>query len=400
MANAMGLYLQAQTAGFDRAAVLRHVRAAQYVTSVVLDDLQLAVELGIPYAIYRKYGCEPQPDRNDQNAGFAAADRIFEQLVSWRRTSPGSENVHFLINNEQGFGVGVSWMYNRLIMRCATEMNPPIGLVIGNWASGAVKCGQAGEPNAWIDAGEPILRAMDAYKNKQLPNGSKAFVIGNHDYTSLTPWIAANGGAFQNKTTWDDRPLSIDWTKPQWHLGRMIQGMMAACKHFGIPTYPPVIITESLFDTMDDVINRLGPIALAPDADKPRGWRSLKPQWAKWYPGVDPAVHLARCHVWAWETIYKPLGFVIGTTNYCYGNTGDWWTFRVDEPDGAPYLQAMEAYNQPTPIPTRVPTPDPVPVPIPPADSVTISREQFALFRQRVDELTKQVDGWIIGSSD
>lgn len=372
MRNPIGLHAQAQSKDFNRTAFLRHAKAANYTTCTVLDDLTLAIDLakqGMPYPVFRSYAWEPQPDGNTPEAGRAAGDNAFGQLVAWRKTHPGSENVLFMVNCERGFGLGVSWMYVRLIQRCATEVSPPIGLVVGNWASGAVKCGQAGEPNAWIDAGEPLLRALEKYGNVRLPNGSKAFVLGVHEYTAIHAWIASNGGRHQNTPLWKDRPLAIDWSLPQWHLGRMAQGVMKACQHFKIAEYPAMMVTECLFDTMNDVIDRLGVLKLAPGYDKPRGWRSLVPQWKEWYPGRDPAAVLADMHIWTWETIYAPLGFVIGAHTYSYGNTGTWESFQVDKPDGAAYLSRMETYR-PATSPTLPPqTP---PIPDPPAPPVVI----------------------------
>lgn len=362
MANPCGLLISAQGKDFNRSACIQHVQTAQYTTCSVLDDLTLAIDLHIPYAVFRSYPFEPQPKGNDQNAGFAAADLAFGQLMAWRKSHPGSENVLFMVNCEQGFGIGVSWMYARLIQRCATEVNPPIGLVVGNWASGAVKCGQGNEPNAWIDAGEPILRAMEKYGDKTLPNGSWAFVLGVHEYTALFAWIASNGGKHEQTPRWENRPQLIDWSLPQWHLGRMAQGIMEACDHFKIQRIPRMIVTECLFDTMNDVIDRLGPIRLAPGYDKPRGWRSLVPQWMEWYPGKDPAEVLADQHIWTWETIYKPLGFVIGTHTYIYERTDDpnWISFQVDEADALAYRRKMESYGKTT-SPPPLPDPDPEP---------------------------------------
>jgi hypothetical protein len=384
--NPLGIHIQAQGKNFNRAALLEHVQKAQYVTCTVLDDLQLTIDLHIPYGVFRSYTFEPSPDGNTMSAGHEAADTAFGQLMGWRETHPGSANVLFAINTERGFGIGVSHMYAHLIERCATEVNSPIGLVVGNWASGSIKCGQAGEPNAWIDAAEPLLRALDKHKDKRLPNGSKAFVIGCHEYTSIHAWIASNGGAYEQKPLWKDRPLAIDWTKPQYHLGRMAQGVMAACKHFGIADYPPMIITECLFDDMADVSSRIPNLKLAQGYTKPRGWRSLVPQWAEWYPGKDAAEVLADFHIWTWETVYAPLGFVIGTHTYCYSNTGTWASFQVDEPDGKAYRDRMEAYRSPAVDPTpTVPLPPPPVFPDPTVPPPTETSKQIAALRMALE---------------
>lgn len=353
MPNPCGLHIQAAGQRFNRIACLQHVKAADYVTCTVLDDLQLAIDLNIPYAVFRAYTFEPMPADSSDGAAREAAREAMKQIRGWVQTHGNNRNVLFMVNCEQGWTIERNMMYTYMIEDSASDPGGPIGLCVGNYASGAIKAGQGGEPNHWRDQAEPLLRALAKHKNTRLPNGSHAFVLGDHYYTGIFPWIAVNGGEKNRQPRWEDRPTTIDWNKPQWHLGRGAQGIMKACAEWGIEP-PPMIITECLIDDMNDVAYTFGNrdigdtgLKLAAGYNKARGWRSLIPQWQEWYPGHDPGEVLADMTIWAWETIYGPLGFVIGSHTYTYsdasGQTNQWVSFTVD--DSPEYLRKMEAYR-------------------------------------------------------
>lgn len=304
MPNPCGLHIQAAGQRFNRDALIQHVRAADYVTCTVLDDLQLAIDLNIPYAVFRAYSFEPMPADQSDGAARDAARKAMEQIRGWVQTHNNNRNVLFMVNCEQGWSPARNMMYTYMIEDSANDPGGPIGLCVGNYASGAIKAGQGGEPNHWHDQAEPLLRTLAKYKDKRLPNGSHAFVLGDHYYTGIFPWISVNGGEKNRQPRWEDRPLSIDWAKPQWHLGRGVQGIMKACAEWGIEP-PPMLITESLIDDMDDVAYTFGDrnsrntgLKLAPGYEKARGWRSLVPQWGEWYANRDAGEVLADMTIW------------------------------------------------------------------------------------------------------
>lgn len=367
MPNPLGLAIQAQTLGFNRQALLDHVRAADYLTCSVLDDLTLAIDLHIPYAVFRSYPFEPTSLADNDGAAREAAKTAMAKIRGWVQTHPGGRDVLYQVNCEQGFSLTRNRMYAYMIEDAANDPGGTIGLVVGNYASGAIKAGQGNEPNQWLTEAEPLLRALDKYRDKRLSTGAHAFVLGEHYYTGLFPWISANGGAHRLNPRWEDRPLAIDWNRAQWHLGRGLQGILKACQVWGIQP-PPMLITECLIDDMDDVAYTFGSrntgdtgLKLAAGYKKARGWRSLIPQWGIWYPGRDAAEVLADMTIWSWETIYAPLGFVIGTHTYCYGDgsqaANQWISFRVDLDDGKGYRKKMESYRS-APKPATGPLPE------------------------------------------
>lgn len=369
--NPCGLMIQ--PGNVNKAEILRHVKAAGYNTCSVLDDRKLTIDLNIPYGVFRDFNFEPEPGNNPEEAAKSA----IRHIRSWERL-PGQENIYIMVNCERSFTKERLDMYAHMAL-IASRLNPSIGFVFGNFASGAIKSGQGPknivntkgevihtnnnrilptnreiangwrERNEWYEKAEFFIRTLHSLRHVKLPLGTPAFILGTHDYTGIHPWIAVNEAENWNKPLWEYRPSSIDWSKPQWHLGRTDQALMQCYAAWNIPKEEaiPVIKTESLLDDMDDVAYLFGNRATGNTGlklhrgfpmweqfNKSRGFRSLRPQYADWYPGRDLYAIYADMVVWTWETIYAPLEWVIGTHTYCYGdNSGSqnkWWSFRVD----------------------------------------------------------------------
>lgn len=371
----------------------KHVDASDYTAVCIIDHQETASKLNLPYNIFRAFGYEPHPTQlpatatEQQRIAQARADakKIFDKVLPWALQYP---NTHIYINNEVDFTKARLDMYAELIhltMAWAQQnATKPIGYVFGNFASGSIKCGQGPrhiidektkqvihtndntvaptgeeilkgwrEPNHWISNGERFLRALHQYRNEKTVHGGYAFILGDHQYTMFTPWYSTDGGDFVNVFNWKDRPKRIDWAKAQWHIGRTAQALMQASKVFGI-SMPWMIITESLIDFMDDVDERINL------GFKPRGYKTYANVWKQWFPDFDTVEEAyAEMLIWAWETVYAPLGNVLATLTFSYGSTGDWGTYQVDVPAGNEYLAIMEDYRY---IP--LPTVDEIPLPV------------------------------------
>lgn len=359
-----------------------HVRAAEYTAVLCIDNQQVASQLNRPYNIFRAYGYEPAPSNGTDKAVTEAAEAVFKKALPWAQQYP---NTHIYINNEVDFTKARLDMYAEIIrldVEWAQKNNTqPIGFVFGNFASGAIKSGQGPrqiienkkvihendnsiaptaeelnkgwrEPNHWITNGEKFLRAMHKYRDVKTVSGGYAFILGDHQYTMFTPWYSTDGGDYVNVFDWKNRPRKIDWMKAQWHIGRTAQALMQAAKHFGI-TSPWMIITESLIDYMNDVASRLDL------GFKPRGYKTYANVWKQWFPDFDTVEEAyAEMIIWAWETVYAPLGNVLATLTYSYGSTGDWGTYQIDVPADNEYLSTMEDYRW-IPIPTNEEVPLP-----------------------------------------
>lgn len=342
--NPCGLHIQAQAPNVDRSKLIAHLRAANYGTVTILDDYKLAMELTdiLPGAVivHRAFEePEPGPPRG------ASADVIKKHAVDyfqskkakeWGANDPRAKKVILNVNCECDWSRERCDWYAYMIEEAARF---DIGLVVGNWAAGVIKSGMGSDPNAWLTDAELLLRTIAKYRDRN------KYFIGLHEYSTFYVWAVMNGLAPERKDGWkfENAPKQIDWNQPQWHIGRCI-GLVRACEKFGIAK-APILITECSLDDMQDISKRM-PVKLAPGYSAPRGWRSLVPQWAEWYPGRDPGEIYADMNIWVWEKVYKPLGCVVGSHAYCYGDaSGDkhlWKSFLVEDSPG--YLQRMEKY--------------------------------------------------------
>lgn len=313
--NPIGVVALPQGLGFNRDSFLRHVRESNMKCAVVLDDLPLCAELGIPLPIYRSYTFEPNPVKNPKEAARNAVNHI--------TSTPRFSEVLWQINNEPDVTQERFDMYAEMIRIIATEALP-IRCVFGNFASGSVKCGQGGDSNEWLTKGESFLDILS--RNPQ-------HFIGVHEYTSYYPWYVSDGGKYMAHTTWKNRPSHLDWSLPQWHLGRNSQGIKSACDAlFLLP--PKVIVTEALIDRMNDVVRE-------PNLN---GYKTYLSRWAVQFPEYSLGELYSEFLIWAWETVYAKAPVPVeAVTTFCYGNTGNWGNYNVA--DDAAYLKGMEEYR-------------------------------------------------------
>lgn len=363
MINPIGYLIQAQNLP-DRQALLYHLAKANPTTVSILDDYALCVQIKnlLPdcIVVHRDYNFEP---------AYGYSDNTFHSFLN----NLPDKRIVLMVNCEQGFDSTRVTMWVRL-MELAHDRG--YRLCVGNASSGSVKCGQGDDPNEWLTIGSPLLDAFVTYPEH---------FLGFHEYTLPFAWGVSNG-------TYGDPqhpPNVLDWTKPQWHIGRNVQGIAAACAALKIAP-PKCIVTEGVFDSMNDIVEHFGM--------KADGWKTLQLKWAEWYPLEHSGNVLADQHQWAWEKAYAPCGFVVGIHVFTWGSASDkWHNYRVD--DNPKYLKRMEVYR---PFAVGIPTPAPIPVPpvvLPPKPPETaqptprvLTMAQIMAFKAWREELQEAVD--------
>lgn len=329
--NPIGVVALPQGRGFNRDSFLRHVRESNMKCAVVLDDLQLCKDLHIPYPIYRSYTFEPNPGNSPETALASA-----KNAVNFIASQPGYSEVIWHINNEPDV-TNLRFNMYAFMMEEIGDRKLPIRCVFGNFASGSVRCGQGTDENEWITKAEMFLFSLETYTQH---------FIGVHEYTSYYPWYVSDGGKYMSNTTWKNRPTKLDWSLPQWHLGRNSQGIAEACAHHGVKL-PRMLVTEALIDRMNDVVRER----------ELNGYKTYRDRWAVQFPEYSLGELYSEFLIWAWETIYvqSPVP-VEAVATFCYGNTGNWDNYDV-APDPA-YLRGMEEYRY---APPEAPVPQPAP---------------------------------------
>lgn len=332
MKNPIGLHVQAQA--IDRTKFLSHFSKANYGTVTILDDVKLAIQLATDHpdciVVERTSTFEPAPV-----GGIAQLENHIAFLKS---QSTNWNKVYINLNCEQGFNPDRVAFWTAAVL---TASRLGAKLVIGNMASGTVRSGMGSDSNDWLLA-ESLFKVLEAHPEH---------LIGIHEYTQFFPWAVSNGQSPVTRASWDKRPSSIDWSLPQWHIGRLY-GIVEACDSLGLKV-PNVLVTEAILDDMDDIAYLFGDRKAGItnirtwDGGKARGWRSLSPQWSIWFPGMDQGKLYADMLIWAWETVYMPLGFVKGMHVYCYGDASgraNWSSFTVDSSPS--YLTQIEEYGK------------------------------------------------------
>ncbi len=359
--NPCGIHVQPRDPRFNRQEFIDHCIKAQYTTVSVLDDFQLAMDLTdalpnayIVHRIYEKLEPGPRkvgpwanaPETNDPALIKTDAINYLESRRSeWADSDPRAKKVYLNISCDGGGSRSQNEWYEEM-MNYSIALD--ICLVIGNWGSGRLQEGQGADPNWWLTDGAELLRTMAKYKDTGL------FILGLHEYTTFYAWAVSDGLAPERVNGWkfENAPALVDFTKPQWHIGRMY-GMVKACQSLSIEC-PKVIITEGLLDDMQDISKRM-PVKLQAGAKSVRGWWTLEPQFREWYPTIDPGEVYARMGTWAWEAVYAPMGCVVGTTGFTWNDASgsDYESFRIDN-SGA-YRKYMENYAVPVSTPPSYP---------------------------------------------
>lgn len=333
--------------------VLSHCQQAHYSTVSVLDAnafaARLQKEVGIPYVVTRLFAWEPNPPDGASTSELKSFSIQKYQDVLNILADGKNSNVHVMVNCEQGHRQDRFVMYSEMIHQAMS--NPkPAGMVFLNASVGTINSGFWGQSNEWEDKTRlEFLKLLDKYRDVRLESGAYAFVLGVHNYSSMYPWIATNGGAFQIPNWQVADGLRLDWSTPQDHLGREIQGIRRALgygwdrvRQQWAPTtqslkrddgslvrMPWMIVTEELIDALGDV-KKIHPGVIASGADSVSGFHTLREQWEKvWFPSESFDATYARMRCWAWEKVYGPQRHVIGTHAFMLGNTGGWANYNL-----------------------------------------------------------------------
>ncbi len=341
----------------DRQRIIDWHRTAQPAWTLVLDDTSLVRDIKNvspkTEVIYRAYpggGDESIWQRLSPEQWVAEARRKSEGLGCW---------VYCL--NEPGFGDDV---LNWLCKVIDIAMPAGLKLVIGNFSVGTP------EPGAW---GSPAAVNLLSRLNKHRAN----LVLGLHEYAVGVITSGFVGGAptelyieghlahrdFISPANWPGRNEALNTT--MWHVGR-VKFLLNACRKMGINP-PRVVMTECGFDslTSDPSTDLRRWIASLPTNEgEIRGWRSLRPYWAKVYPQWSHEQAYFEALKYAWNTIYAGTT-VEGMVVYCYGHAdAQWASFDVE---GAGALLNLLGDFSNTPAPPVSPPPQPPPPPFPPA---------------------------------
>ncbi len=363
--NPCGLHVESRDNRFDRRVFFDHIILANYSTLAFMDDFQLAMDSQgvlpnavISHRVYEKDNPGPPligswagaPQTNDHEAiKVSAMAYINSREAEWANPNPLAKQIYLNVNCEPTFTRSQCEWYVEMMHYCAPK---GIRLLLGNFGSGRVKSGQGDDPNEWLTDGAELLQTFYKYQHTGL------FLLGLHEYTTFYAWAVSNGQAPERPDGYkfENAPNPVDFTKPQWHIGRLY-GVVTACQKLNPPIDPPnIVISEALLDDMQDISKRMT-VSLKKGLKSPNGWWTLEPQFRQWYPNRDPGEVYAGMSQWTWEAVYAPLGCVIGINNFTWNDASskDWENFRVD--NSIPYRKSMEAYRPMSVLPVYVKDP-------------------------------------------
>lgn len=366
--NPCSVFIQGQGMGDgEMAQTVEHIFRANYSTVSVMDNFGLCSRIKdrVPDCdtIYRASGFEPSPTGDNKKV-----------MADYLKTAPPDKRIRLMVNCENGFSP------DRVKAACDyIDVANDNGwkLCVLNTGSGTVRSGQlkgdgTHEINEWSTIGAPLLRKLAENPDQG---------VGVHNYTSVFVWIVANGTyTFQKH----DQPPEIDWKLAQWHMGRDLQGINAACDMLGVA--PPLqFITECWVDQMNDIQeNPSNPY----HQYKSNRWRNLIEPWKTLYPGKEAEDILAEQFMWVWENVFAKFGRgrVAGMHFFTWLSTalsqGLW---KDDDVANAPqYRRRMEAYHPAVPG-----TPPPVEPPLPPT-TPPLELAALRLARERMNQVANQ----------
>lgn len=379
--NPCGLFIQAQGMGDgEMADTVEHIFRANYSTVSVFNNFGLCSRIKdrVPDCdvIYRSTGGEPSPSSDNK-----------KWMADYIKQQPQDKRIRLMVNCENGFSPERVKM---AIDHIDVANNEGWKLCVLNTGSGTVKGGQlrgdgTREVNEWLTIGAPLLHKLAENPDQGL---------GNHNYTSVFAWLVANGTYMFQK---HDAPPVIDWALAQWHMGRDLQGITAACDSLKIGL-PLMFITECYIDQMNDVQNNP---ANPYHQYKSNRWRDLVEPWRTLYPGKNPEDILADQFQWVWENIFAKFGRgrVVGMHFFTWLSSAlsqnEW---AGDNVANAPqYRQRMEAYH-PAVSGSTTPPSNPPPVPVPPAPPAELQvlrmmREDAARIATRTRQMSLELAG-------
>lgn len=346
--NPCGLFIQGQGMGDgEMADTIEHIARANYSTVSVMNNFGLCSRIKdrVPDCdvVYRASGFEPKPTADNKKV-----------MAEYLKITPLDKRIRLMANCENGFSA------DRVKAACdyidVLNDNGWKGCLL-NTGSGTVRSGQlkgdgTHEANEWLTVGAPLL-----HKLAENPDQG----VGYHNYTSVFAWIVANGTyMFQQH----DKPPIIDWSLAQWHMGRDLQGIAAACDALGI-ALPLMFVTECWVDQMNDIQeNPANPY----HTYKSNRWRNLIEPWKLLYPGQEAEDILADQFYWSWENVFARFGRgrVVGMHFFTWLSSAlannEW---KDDDVANAPKFRKRQEAYRPKPVTSPPATTYP---PLPAAD--------------------------------
>lgn len=319
MANRIGLNILA--AGVkDKAALLEWCARARPAAVVVMQDPILAQDILArtpnTLVVYRHW-----PDERD----FQVAPREWVQLMLGR-TRGNKRLVYYALNEPPLTPAIVRWCVE--VVEEATRAG--IRVCVLNLPTGNP------EPAQW-EIARPLLERL----------AGSAHFLGLHEYAGgvITSGLVGGHPTLIQPSQWPQSVKNVTC----WHCGRF-RFLLEYCARARI-TPPSILITEHGFDHTDDIKTWLQSLRKTPPFADIRGWRSLREQWALWFPAWAAEQAFYEQLIWADRVVYQNTP-VVGQCIFCYGNTGGWESFDVEGARGA--LDALaSAPDAPPPAPPR-----------------------------------------------
>lgn len=339
---------------------LQVVRRANMATSTALDAAGLANQWargGMPFPVFRDYDFEPGHNSKYMTAGSAFA--FCKNLV---KAGTVDRRVYFNVNCEHELTDTVYDIYIGMIDRSMNEHDGVIGFVFSNAAHLTSYWDAAGNHYERPKAKAFLQKLWDTRRVKNA-NGYPAFILGDHWYTSGAWHMHLNGGEMLDKPElafserWATGELFVDWSKPQWHMNKPQNIMVALGWKYDPaqrkwvardPNNPPtaglpyILVTECLFGAMSvPALLAAYPnwVETPPFGKGKWGYKTHTEQWRAWYPDrfkqtytnhpLYPGqvvehgaggicVDMMRMF---WRYVCLPLGTVLGLHHYADGDT-------------------------------------------------------------------------------
>lgn len=337
----------------DKARLEAHVRSLQPRAMLFMDALGEAQRYKAMFpamtVIYREHG-----EHGDETV------HLRETPEQWldRRAPMAIGGIYQYTTNEPGFDERcINWHIE--LLELAARRNVP--LVIGNWA-----VGNPG-PDDWPRA-RRLLELLDQHR--------ELFVLGLHEYAGGVITSGLHGGypdragvapgdtskpglnliPFAN---WPDAVRDVTL----WHCGRF-NFMVRYCQMQGIRP-PRVILTEHGMDDLSDIKPWLSNLKTDSRYHNARGWKSIAPQWAEWWPDWSPERAYFEQLRWADRVIYQD-SVVEAQLIFSWGHSSPMWE-QFDVAESVEFQHLLETYAREVRPPVEYVPPTPA-LPAFPAD--------------------------------
>lgn len=324
----------------DKNRLLQFLQAIQPRAVLVMDNFALVQEIKtlLPgtIVIYRTW---PDDDIHMRVSPEEWVNRKVSELGGW--------DAWAYTTNEPGFSDAlINWTVRVMELAQARGLK----LVVGNWAVGTP------EPHDWPRA-RRMLELLDQNRS--------TMIMGLHEYACgiITSGFVGGSPRFIEPQSWPQDTGALT----MWHLGRF-KFLLQACAQMGIRP-PRIILTEHGFDDVSDIKPWAETLERAAGYLNIRGWKSIVPQWLRWFGGLGWSAERALFEQLAYadRAIYQNSP-VEAQLIFSWGHSSqDWDQFDVSQAFEFQNLLATAAGAVPTPppapaAPVGTTTPPPAPV--------------------------------------